>query len=148
MDGEHTCNLCTEYTYSPTIFTFSMNRPLNTSQLIKVSYLFEFLFEDTQPSPSTEARKQPTILYYGDSHLTRFKCWINTDEEFGGPKELDREVLQHRHFCAVGGSTFKNVHDRVRNINVPPTQPYRGNLWRYTLRVKELKPDCSDQSWI
>ena len=80
----------------------------------------------------------PTL---GDSHLTHFKAWVNTDEDYGGPDELDRHVLEHKHFCAVGGSTFSNVHDRVNNINVPTTQPYRGNLWRYTVYFKELKPD-------
>ncbi len=83
----------------------------------------------------------PIVLHYGDSHLTRFKPWINTDWDYGGPTDLDHHVLSHRHFCAVGGSTFKNIHDRVRNINVPPTQPFRGDLWRYTINVKELKPD-------
>ena len=86
-------------------------------------------------------RDMPIVLHYGDSHLTRFKCWINTDAEYGGPKKLDKHVLVHRHFCAVGGSTFSNVHDGVPNINVPKTQPYRGNLWRYTVNFKELKPD-------
>ena len=83
----------------------------------------------------------PTILFYGDSHLTRFKKWIKSTNLPDGPTFLDRYVLQHKHFCAVGGSRFNTIHDRVRGIKVPPTQPFRGNLWRYTTRVKELRPD-------
>ncbi len=86
-------------------------------------------------------REMPTVLFYGDSQLTRFKNWIKNPNQVEGPTFLDRYVLQHKHFCAVGGSKFSTIHDRVQGINVPPTQPFRGNLWRYTNVVKELRPD-------
>ncbi len=85
--------------------------------------------------------EMPSILFYGDSHLTNMKKWLTVPAKKGGPKWLDKKVLKHRHFCAVGGSTFANVHNRVQGIKVPDTQPFRGNLWRYTVAFKELKPD-------
>ena len=85
-------------------------------------------------------RRMPTILFYGASHMTNLKKWVKTPQKSGGATWLDRMVLRHKHFCAVGGSRFATVHDRVQGKNVPDTQPFRGDLWRYTIRVKELKP--------
>ncbi len=73
--------------------------------------------------------------------MTNLKKWIKTPQKYGGATWLDRMVLKHKHFCAVGGSRFPTKHDRVRGLNVPDTQPYCGDLWRYTTNVKKLKPD-------
>ncbi len=88
-----------------------------------------------------KGQDMPIFLFYGDSHLTRLKDWFKVAADEGGQKKADRDVLCHQHFCAVSGSKFKSVHDRVQGINVPDTQPFRGNLWRYTVNFKELKPD-------
>ncbi len=83
----------------------------------------------------------PTILCYGSSHLTNLKRWLATYDPRFGPRFLDRKVTRKTHFCAVGGASFQNIHDRVRGINVPKTQPWKGNQWRYTTHVKEVVPD-------
>ena len=83
----------------------------------------------------------PTVLHYGDSILTNFKRWMHNNHPKHGPRPLDKKVLKHQHFCAVGGSRYATIHDRTQGIKAPDTQPYRGNLWKYTNDVKELQPD-------
>ena len=82
----------------------------------------------------------PTILFYGDSHLTHLKRWMKVTCPTTGPKGLDKKIMKRAHYCAVGGSNFMNVDERVRGIKVPETQKWQGNQWRYTLNVKELNP--------
>ncbi len=69
------------------------------------------------------------------------KKWLRTYDPKFGPRHLDRKIRRNTLFCAVGGASFANVHDRVQGIKVPLTQPYRGNIWRFTTHVKEVIPD-------
>lgn len=83
----------------------------------------------------------PTILCYGSSHLTNLKKWLRLYDPRFSPRFLDRKISRNTHFCAVGGASFANVHDRVRGLKVPLSQPFRGNIWRFTTHVKEVIPD-------
>ena len=81
----------------------------------------------------------PDALIYGDSHMCRLADWLNQPklERIDNlPTPLDRRVLSKAKFCAVGGSTFATVHDRVRGIKVPAHQPKRGNQWEKVIKHK------------
>ena len=82
----------------------------------------------------------PQIVLYGDSHLANIRKWQWVKEEDGGPRPLDEAMLMNLRHCSVGGSTFKNIHNRSRNINVPSTQPNRGNQWQKLLNEYEEEP--------
>ena len=83
----------------------------------------------------------PTVIMYGDSYLTHLKTWLKRDAKYTGPRFLDKKVSKKTHFIAVGGSNFSNVHDRVTGVKVPDTQRWMGNIWRYTIKVKEVNPN-------
>ena len=83
----------------------------------------------------------PTVLMYGDSFLTHLQQWLKKDGFYTGPRYLDYKVTRRTHFVAVGGSNFANVHSRVTGAAVPATQKWRGDLWRFTIKVKEVDPD-------
>ena len=86
----------------------------------------------------------PTVLMYGDSHITHLEEWSQIPPEqhvFFGPTPLDTRVLTNAYYCAVGGSRFDTVHDRVCGINVPSHQKPRGNQWYYITEELNLKPD-------
>ena len=80
----------------------------------------------------------PHVLLYGDSRLSNVQKWLKESSYKHGPRPLDYAALMETSHCAVGGSRFVNVHNRVRNIQVPPTQPDRGNQWEKCLS----SPDC------
>ena len=82
----------------------------------------------------------PQIVLYGDSHLANIRKWEVVKEENGGPRPLDEAMLMHLKHCSVGGSTFKNIHQRTRNINVPSTQPDRGDQWEKLLEDADKDP--------
>ena len=68
-------------------------------------------------------------------------CRVIALTRFDGPTELDDKILKASTYCAVGGSMFDTVHDRVRGIKVPDTQTYQGNQWAHIVDVLKLKPD-------
>lgn len=82
----------------------------------------------------------PNLLLYGDSHLANLRKWALFKEEDGGPRPLDEAMLLQCKHCSVGGSTFANIYMRSRNINVPPTQPNRGNQWQEVLDEPNFDP--------
>ncbi len=82
----------------------------------------------------------PHVLLYGDSHLSNLLKWKFQPSRKHGPRPLDISALMETSFCAVGGSRFVNIHDRVRNINVPPTQPDRGDQWSACLNDPSCEP--------
>ena len=88
-------------------------------------------FEKCQP---------PQILMYGDSHLANLRKWEHVKPNRDGPRPLDKLVLKRLKHCSVGGSTFGNIHNRVRNIIVPKSQPDRGNQWQAVLDDKTCNP--------
>ena len=64
----------------------------------------------------------PRLLLYGDSHITRLERWrnqLNIHIMPNQPTDLDRLIMSKAEFCAVGGSRYDTIHDRVQRINVP-----------------------------
>ena len=48
----------------------------------------------------------PTIILYGDSHITHLQEWINISilsKVDYKPTPLDKRAVKEAHFCAVGG---------------------------------------------
>ncbi len=82
----------------------------------------------------------PELLLYGDSHLANLRKWQTVDPEDDGPRPLDVLALKNMRHCSVGGSTFANIYKRSRNINVPKTQPDRGDQWSALILDKMYKP--------
>ena len=82
----------------------------------------------------------PQVVLYGDSHLANLRKWELVKELDGGPRPLDEAILMQLQHCSVGGSTFKNIHARTRNINVPKTQPDRGDQWASLIKSCDEDP--------
>ena len=81
----------------------------------------------------------PHMLLYGASHLTRLETWLGLTrdpEDETKPTALDGRALSKARYCAVGGSKFSTIHERVQGINVPPHQPQKGNQWKQLLEDK------------
>ena len=83
----------------------------------------------------------PTILFYGDSHMSNLQDWLEKCTGVGKPRELDKKVLELAFFCNVGGSRFDTIHDRVCNVEVPETQPDRGDQWQNIITDPTCRPD-------
>ena len=99
----------------------------------------------------------PKVLLYGDSMITHLETWAKLSKNnkenkplknkkfklklISPPTDLDDKALSKSQYCAVGGSRFDTVHDRVRGIKVPDTQPDRGNQWAHITEVIKFKPD-------
>ena len=81
----------------------------------------------------------PHVMLYGESRLSNIQKWQKEPSSKHGPRPLDNAALMETSHSAVGGSRFATVHNRVRNINVPPTQPDQGNQWEACLK----SPDCN-----
>ena len=82
----------------------------------------------------------PQLMLYGDSHLANVRKWERQPAHRHGPRPLDMEVLKTLKHCSVGGSTFGNIFQRTQNINVPKTQPNRGNQWKAALNDPKCNP--------
>ena len=85
--------------------------------------------------------EMPRMLLYGASHLTRLETWMGLQrdpEDASRPTALDGRALSRARYCAVGGSKFSTIHDRVQGINVPLHQPPKGNQWQKLLDDKYM----------
>ncbi len=82
----------------------------------------------------------PQIMLYGDSHLANVRKWEKQPGHRHRPRPLDVEVLKTLRHCSVGGSTFANIFQRTQNINVPKTQPNRGNQWKAAIEDPKCNP--------
>ena len=79
--------------------------------------------------------KMPVVLLYGASHIIRLQDWLAMGKDSRYPLKLtyiDTRAFSNATFCAVGGSRFATIHQRVCGQNVTAHQPKRGNQWQET----------------
>ena len=85
----------------------------------------------------------PKMLLYGDSHIVRLEEWINQPykkSNIFGPTPLDHIALNNIEVCAVGGTRFDTVHEKVCGIGVPVHQKRQGNQWDHVVNTLKLQP--------
>ena len=64
----------------------------------------------------------PKMLLYGDSHIVRLEEWIKqpyVKSNIFDPTPLDHIALSNIEVCAVGGTRFDSVHEKVCGVGVP-----------------------------
>ena len=86
----------------------------------------------------------PTVLAYGDSHLTQLDDWYHlpiTSDIWFSPTALDKKPLGSTYFCAVPGTRFDTVHRKVCGFDIPDHQVYKADQWFYYTQNIKLKPD-------
>ena len=74
----------------------------------------------------------PSVLLYGDSHLTHLKKWYklpNLPRIPYKPTSLDKKPLDSCTWCAVPGTRFDTIHDKVSGNDIPGHQEYLGDQW-------------------
>ena len=67
----------------------------------------------------------PPILWFGDSHLNHLKTYI-TSKDTEAKYKL---AFNQSYFTAVGGTTWSDVINHVKGINLKPLQKHRGDQW-------------------
>ena len=74
----------------------------------------------------------PTVLLYGDSQLTHLKRWYQIPSVSRipyRPTSLDTKPLDSCIWCAVPGTRFDTIHDKVCGIDIPANQDFLGDQW-------------------
>ena len=74
----------------------------------------------------------PVVLLYGDSHLTHLRDWYELPNDPNipyRPTSLDTKPLDSCTWCAVPGTRFDTIHDKVCGFGIPAHQEYKGDQW-------------------
>ena len=82
------------------------------------------------------------MLLYGDSHIVRLEEWVDQRynvENIYGPTPLDHIALSNIELCAVGGTRFNTIHEKVCGVGVPKHQRRQGNQWDHIVNKLKLQ---------